>query len=100
RPPPSPPLFPYTTLFRSHYRPVDRRANHRVVEIRLRHRYRGLFLTDLGLGLRHICRSSPHRRTRRIIVRFGEVQLLLTQYAILRSEEHTSELQSRENLVC
>src|SRR5690606_41399710 len=65
--PPSSPLFPYTTLFRSH----ARRAHHD------RH----------SLGQRHPARAHPLTAPRPR-GRFG------------RSEEHTSELQSRENLVC
>src|SRR5690349_22476916 len=73
RPPPSSTLFPYTTLFRSHFREV-----------------RGPSLLVLGvLGQRRLGTGREfdgfgHLRTR------GEI----------RSEEHTSELQSRRDLVC
>src|SRR5437870_10995228 len=62
--PPSPTLFPYTTLFRSH--PPLRTRVPRV-----------------GQGLSHDRRSTPR-----------------ADCAFTRSEEHTSELQSRGHLVC
>src|SRR2546422_4969352 len=74
RRPPRSTLFPYTTLFRSHARPV-------------------------AVGLR-VEPSHPHDRT------IGPQQLAVPSLrlgpAILhkRSEEHTSELQSRLHLVC
>src|SRR3712207_7151571 len=71
RRPPRSTLFPYTTLFRSVARSLDGRAGH-----------------------------SPAKRT-------GEARrrALLASFAgfaplTLRSEEHTSELQSRQYLVC
>src|SRR2546422_2857879 len=79
RRPPRSTLFPYTTLFRSQ---VDRAEYHPrwrggkrfvdgAAEVR-RHRQR---------GLHHVGRRGAERRTQ-------------------RSEEHTSELQSRLHLVC
>src|SRR5690606_40691056 len=75
--PPRSPLFPYTTLFRSNF--IER-----------------LPTTIRDVILARCCKA------------FGRLQL--TQYQDLfatfraivtpRSEEHTSELQSRENLVC
>src|SRR5690606_39553012 len=90
---PSPPshLFPYTTLFRS-----------------------GDVLVELpqpvpGGVLAH--QPGPHHRTVRIddplprltdraLVRFVVGDRPRRSVAAQRSEEHTSELQSRENLVC
>src|SRR5438067_8326950 len=74
RRPPSSTLFPYTTLFRS----------------LLRH-----FVGATGLG-------QGHRR--RVQISLGK-RALLEQFLsavvdALRSEEHTSELQSRFDLVC
>src|SRR5206468_6023182 len=94
--PPSPPLFPYTTLFRS--RTADAI---------------GLFekalamdpnRTDSLLWLGNIYRSESnfaeairlHQHANRIDDRNIEVLLELAK----RSEEHTSELQSRSDLVC
>src|SRR3712207_7346492 len=82
RRPPRSTLFPYTTLFRS-LRPDQRR---RLDQLE-RHRGRGLVLLAVqvevldGLGLRLVA------------VPDGEV-------VVERSEEHTSELQSRQYLVC
>src|SRR5438093_7761061 len=73
RRPPRSTLFPYTTLFRS--------LRRRRVRRRARRRRTALHPAPLQL---HRCaiRESPHRDQR------------------LRSEEHTSELQSLTNLVC
>src|SRR5690606_40718655 len=87
RPPLVPMLFPYTTLFRSlghDEREADGAAAHaREGEDA------GVRAQALGRGGRH-----PRHRDAR-----GARQVRL---AVLegRSEEHTSELQSRENLVC
>src|SRR5439155_22358832 len=77
RPPPRPPLFPYTTLFRSLGPLVDAEygsatfvpagAGPATYELRV---------STTGLLMR---RATPHQQ---------------------RSEEHTSELQSRGHLVC
>src|SRR5207245_5523402 len=66
-----------------HDSPVNRGSNHGVVEICLRHVYCCLFLADLGLGLRNVCRGSAYRGIRRIVVCFCKIQLLLAQDAIL-----------------
>src|SRR5258707_6530445 len=88
RPPPRSTLFPYTTLFRSllaHLQaiadfPAFRPAfQHEIVERRF-----------LGVGLLHILRHP----VRHFAVRDGIL------YDFRRSEEHTSELQSRQYLVC
>src|SRR3712207_7294227 len=80
RRPPISPLFPYTTLSRSHHAvPADHDLAH------LARRQRAVVgADDAHLGLRE------RRADRR-----GLVHL-----AGLRSEEHTSELQSRQYLVC
>src|SRR5690606_42051863 len=71
-PPPSPALFPYTTLFRSHeIQPRQRRF-----------------------------RSPAVTRRRRARGRNRDPVPLRHRLRVTRSEEHTSELQSRENLVC
>src|SRR5436309_7060400 len=87
-PPPSSTLFPYTTLFRSLLRRgVQRRVgaeNGRVQRSAVR----------VG-GV-----PGPHRLGEGRGAD-AEVRDLEDQFAVLlRSEEHTSELQSRENLVC
>src|SRR5690606_40916774 len=81
RRPPRPPLFPYTTLFRSLLLVAGDLVALFVEEL--------LRLVHEGVGL------------------VAQVGLLLALAVLLgvglgeeRSEEHTSELQSRENLVC
>src|SRR2546430_13526686 len=70
RRPPRSTLFPYTTLFRS--------------------------------ARRHCAGRAPARRTRAAHRRAaaGRGNRFLGQRARLRSEEHTSELQSQSNIVC
>src|SRR5690606_41526996 len=78
RRPPRPPLFPYTTLFRSHPGGPRLRPGSPVVRAVVR---------------------APVRALVRALVRTGGRAFFGTVRAV-RSEEHTSELQSRENLVC
>src|SRR5439155_27028941 len=83
--PPRSPLFPYTTLFRSgrHTGHTDRAGSGP-----------GESLHDTVLGCRRRQRSTGARR--------GTVlsKELLHLLDLDRSEEHTSELQSRGHLVC
>src|SRR5690606_41932805 len=84
RRPPRSTLFPYTTLFRSAVR-----WNHT--------------LGNLDIGLSWF--NGTTREPLLIPVEGEPAGLqpyypLLTQWGLDRSEEHTSELQSRENLVC
>src|SRR3712207_8943544 len=74
RRPPRSTLFPYTTLFRSDPRLLRPGRHRRGADRRQRHRPRG------GRAGRHALGGGPHRPR--------------------RSEEHTSELQSRQYLVC
>src|SRR5256885_11263587 len=80
RRPPRSTLFPYTTLFRSDAEPAERRV----------------------AGLAHILWPAVHAGPGP--VRSAHVAELRRQHdalaPILRSEEHTSELQSPCNLVC
>src|SRR5690606_40984842 len=87
RPPPTSTLFPYTTLFRSRD-PLPPPGQLGAVPAAPRHgrgraRPGGLHLQQGG-GLQPRLRPQGARR----------------RPLDLRSEEHTSELQSRENLVC
>src|SRR5690606_41409952 len=85
RRPPSTPtwrLFPYTTLFRSI--PAVLRVHHAFGHAR---RARGRVDQEQGVGI--------GRRQRRMVGHLARAPV-----TPLRSEEHTSELQSRENLVC
>src|SRR5690606_42019182 len=80
--PPRSPLFPYTTLFRSRWPgapPAGGPAAGRAAGVALHQQHPGGDGADAGGDLDG--RPLPHR-------------------AVTRSEEHTSELQSRENLVC
>src|SRR5437870_11694588 len=69
RPPPSSPLFPYTTLFRSEAAPLA-------------------FRPFAAASVRFLSPRKPAAR------------MVLLSCCCLRSEEHTSELQSRGHLVC
>src|SRR5690606_40020069 len=98
RPPPTPTLFPYTTLFRS------------LLLTLLRLRLGGLFaflgsrllsFDFLALALLPplLHGLTQARELAEDPLAAGLAEPLLDQVAE-RSEEHTSELQSRENLVC
>src|SRR5690349_22855959 len=83
RQPPRSTLFPYTTLFRSR----QRQSEH---ERSLLRRGEGWVLTCLSsTGPKPGSRIRNARRTRHALVTLPS-----------RSEEHTSELQSRRDLVC
>src|SRR5438874_6609724 len=94
RHPPRSTLFPYTTLFRSHpsnqHTPVRRVTTIPVVTPRSDD-CSGPLLRPLGGELERAAAQEPQADPR--------------QYGVqppgrLRSEEHTSELQSRRDLVC
>src|SRR2546422_3243563 len=70
RRPPRSTLFPYTTLFRSRLRRVAEQVEH------------------------HLLQRAAVAQDR------GEGRQVLLDRDVLRSEEHTSELQSRLHLVC
>src|SRR3712207_8550982 len=85
RRPPSSTLFPYTTLFRS------------------------LYVTDIPFG--RVFRISPEGEWEQVAEYDGwpnglkihtDGRIFITDYkrGLVRSEEHTSELQSRQYLVC
>src|SRR3712207_8462706 len=76
RRPPRSTLFPYTTDFRSHVARVDEVHRHRSLRVRRTN------------GAHRACRAGPDDASRR------------RNEVALRSEEHTSELQSRQYLVC
>src|SRR5688572_31491005 len=75
RRPPRSTLFPYTTLFRSYENP------------QYNLRYATADARSVG---------EEVRRQQAQLGRYGRVEVV----ALLRSEEHTSELQSQSNLVC
>src|SRR5256886_13275656 len=86
RPPPRSPLFPYTTLFRSPYTPYLQGA---LVAIETSTGY-----VRAMVGGRDFDDSKYNRATQAIR------QPGSTFKPFVRSEEHTSELQSQSNLVC
>src|SRR5688572_32760619 len=87
RPPPSSTLFPYTTLFRSQAeRSRESAGSARRVEVHVEvviAPHHSMAKPESGDG-------KLQRHKERLFKRFEE----------LRSEEHTSELQSQSNLVC
>src|SRR5206468_10712117 len=92
RRPPSSTLFPYTTLFRSDRVGAVARADGR------RHRPR----QHIHVPLAGLARVERHDRDA-VAVALGARGLALQvahHGSAVRSEEHTSELQSRSDLVC
>src|SRR3712207_9130904 len=98
RRPPRSTLFPYTTLFRSSLVPEMSVAEN-------------LFLGDMpSRGSVVLDRREARTRARRLLARVGLENLstgapvrslrLGVRQLVERSEEHTSELQSRQYLVC
>src|SRR5690606_41707069 len=90
RRPPSSTLFPYTTLFRSAECAVVLDAEAAVDVHRAPVVVPGHSEDDLALGLADALQDLV----------LAELGMLRDDRAQGRSEEHTSELQSRENLVC
>src|SRR5690606_39832779 len=93
RRPPTSPLFPYTTLFRSVLYALSPVKRHFGIE-------HGMDMQDRYGALQRCILFINHGTTN---CRNGcNLTRLLSSYAIgkHRSEEHMSELQSRENLVC
>src|SRR5258708_40201991 len=98
RPPPRSTLFPYTTLFRSHMRWRDHQVllvahddkdySHVHVMLNAVHPETGLRLDD----------NFDHRRAQAWALKYEQEQGRV--YCEQRSEEHTSELQSPDHLVC
>src|SRR5690606_41832303 len=91
RPPPISPLLPYTTLFRSLELAATR--NPRQLEATVR----GGPHAEPRMPAVVVVRHGEHRRDRSAP---GGDDAPAERLAAHRSEEHTSELQSRENLVC
>src|SRR5688572_31550822 len=86
--PPKPTLFPYTTLFRSRRGVADRGMRHEQPPV------------EPWAAAQPAEHRDRHRlRHRRAGVRAGMTEVE-QRGAGLRSEEHTSELQSQSNLVC
>src|SRR3712207_7444694 len=78
RRPPRSTLFPYTTLFRSAFRRVQE-SN-----------------TEARMPIVNVVRTHP----KQALLAAGALLVINAYFYILRSEEHTSELQPRQYLVC
>src|SRR5438874_10756267 len=88
--PPRSTLFPYTTLFRSH-RSISRDFGIDVARP-------ALDSSGQGLGFFESLKTQPRRR-----IQASHAVMAITNQLVhvrKRSEEHTSELQSRRDLVC
>src|SRR3712207_9535866 len=98
RRPPRSTLFPYTTLFRS----VDEAADGAELLRAAREHAPDVVITDIRMPPTHTDEGLRAAATIRAeLPRTGV--LVLSQYVnerYARSEEHTSELQSRQYLVC
>src|SRR5690606_40538724 len=82
-------LFPYTTLFRS----IDNRCHSEVVATRGANGIDGQVSTFYGLA-----HNAPPALA--VVGDLTALYDLNAPWVLNRSEEHTSELQSRENIVC
>src|SRR5690606_40576862 len=100
RPPPRSPLLPYTTLFRS--RPRWAEPNHPASLISTQHKQR--MIEEFERVAAHAGWSDPRLFALQCQLLWdgatAAAQLNYVKAPVQRSEEHTSELQSRENLVC
>src|SRR5690606_41592695 len=90
RPPPRSTLFPYTTLFRSIPMSIGEEENR--ITLRMRD-----VVAWTGVGALLVLLAAAHDLT----IWIGQCAFAVGAVLLwIRSEEHTSELQSRENLVC
>src|SRR5207302_10789531 len=91
RPPPNPTPFPYTTLFRSEVKDHQLQRPHDL-----------LIQARVARVMRDLQHQQPDRAAEREhrCDRKHPVPPQVPMHDVPRSEEHTSELQSRENLVC
>src|SRR3712207_8358952 len=87
RPPPKSTLFPYPTLFRSH-------VEHRDTAAGLQHESHGTPVTARPM------RDETLQHPRCVYQVLKRHYARYTPEVVERSEEHTSELQSRQYLVC
>src|SRR5207302_10800011 len=96
--PPSSPLFPYTTLFRSTVfqlcRDILRDADITFANLESTYSTRGTRTPNI----RGMMRAHPRNLAALNDAGFEVMNFANNHH--MRSEEHTSELQSRENLVC
>src|SRR5690606_41724939 len=92
--PPGSTLFPYTTLFRS-----EEVHDHELEKLRYSSTPQGLSSLSMNEGQQELLMALVGEYIHRMPDELAELELKKLQ-AAGRSEEHTSELQSRENLVC
>src|SRR5688572_31824701 len=88
RRPPRSTLFPYTTLFRSEVWPAPKRGE------RIYRLNGDTQITAIEVR-RHIALVAPE-----VQERYLQQDWVMTGRDVIRSEEHTSELQSQSNIVC
>src|SRR3712207_6850138 len=88
RRPPRSTLFPYTTLFRSVHQWIGRAQD------------LGSYLHVLAVAALLLALVAEHRAHVPHLHRLGELVEAVLDVGPHRSEEHTSELQSRQYLVC
>src|SRR3712207_9281003 len=98
RRPPRSTLFPYTTLFRSRYMwaPCCSSQSLREHQRDPHLRWDQVFHKSSATG----CRGDPSASSRHSGGAGGKLRGITGEVAAARSEEHTSELQSRQYLVC
>src|SRR3712207_6889765 len=90
RRPPRSTLFPYTTLFRSHRRVVGGIGNNEHL----------LSAALLAEALQRLDEATGNPTTLEPGIDADLIEQQLPSRRVQRSEEHTSELQSRQYLVC
>src|SRR5206468_8221854 len=96
RPPPSSSLFPYTTLFRSSFLIRGTRISSAAGGSEF-----GQFFFEFGLARRReLIKDFTIHKQLGIGFRFCQAFDDRSRRLVQRSEEHTSELQSRSDLVC
>src|SRR5690606_40037383 len=93
---PKPTLFPYTTLFRSIAYPTGDSTPWNTTT----QAFQQINSTEYGIAEGHWRQTVSTGNARKIMYFDALWRPLLAREYDTRSEEHTSELQSRENLVC
>src|SRR3989449_3771852 len=99
RRPPRSTLFPYTTLFRSTYPEITEMQARAIFEAACRVGGRGhKVMVEVMIPL--VADVEELRRQAEIVRRVAQEVFVAAGRGVPRSEEHTSELQSRLHLVC
>src|SRR5205085_7874113 len=92
--PPTPTLFPYTTLFRSSVAVVEDATRNRTLRVNNHFQMGGTGAAEAEYRHAHIPLLLHPAPRNALVLGVG------TGITLGRSEEHTSELQSQSNLVC